>query len=390
MFHVQAQEAISIYFPVGDAVLHRDMVSNVQAFASLDSLLAIHGEIFVDSVIVVSKASPEGGSESNGQLSLRRSESMRSYILDAYPELASRIRVRAEGEAWDELRVEVLTDDRLNEAQRMRLLNIIDSKLSKDAKEALLRTQPEYNHLLRDLFPQLRVSRIMVMFDRVVYEFQPVDIVLEEPDFTVPVETFAFNDAPLHVDLLSYAPEVLRNMIFALKTNLLYDAATALNFEVEVPVGSRYSIMAEDVFPWWETGNKYCLQLWAIGVEARVWFQPWETFGTDKLRGFFAGPYAMSGIYDFQYDTKFNYQGEAWSAGLSFGYALPLGRSRRNRMEFSLGLGYLSSQYRHYLPTDSYDMLIRDPYNVGVLSYIGPTKAKVSLVIPVIARKKKK
>lgn len=40
----------------------------------------------------------------------------------------------------------------------------------------------------------------------------------------------------------------------AVKTNLLYDAVTALNAEVEFPVGKNFSVMVEDVFPWWNWG----------------------------------------------------------------------------------------------------------------------------------------
>ena len=46
----------------------------------------------------------------------------------------------------------------------------------------------------------------------------------------------------------------------AVKTNLLYDAVSALNFEVEVPVAGRWSVMVEDVFPWWHIDNKYAFQ----------------------------------------------------------------------------------------------------------------------------------
>ena len=91
----------------------------------------------------------------------------------------------------------------------------------------------------------------------------------------------------------------------------------------------------------------------------------------------------MSSKYDFQYDRSLNYQGEYWSAGLTAGYAMPIGRKKRVNLEFSLSLGYLQSDYRHYQPTGDYDKLIRDKYNIGKVSYFGPTKAKVSLVIPI-------
>ena len=176
-----------------------------------------------------------------------------------------------------------------------------------------------------------------------------------------------------------------KNMIVAAKTNLLYDAVTALNFEVEVPIADRFSIMAEDVFPWWETGNKYCFQLWEMGVEARYWFKPWKTVGMEKLRGWFAGPYVMSAKYDFQFDKSINYQGEFWSAGVTAGFAMPIGKKQKANLEFSLSYGYMESPFRHYQPTDDYVKLIKDPANNGTFYNIFkyPTKAKVSLVVPI-------
>ena len=184
--------------------------------------------------------------------------------------------------------------------------------------------------------------------------------------------------------------ERARKMIAALKTNLLFDVVTALNFEVEVPIANRYSFMVEDIFPWWETGNKYCLQAWVIGAEARVWLKSWERGSREKLRGFFAGPYVMSGKFDFQFDKDINYQGEMWSVGVTAGYAMPIGRRKRCNLEFSLSLGYMQAPFRHYQPTDDYIKLIKDPVNDGTFYniFVYPTKAKISLVVPITVPKK--
>ncbi|MBP5721912.1 MAG: DUF3575 domain-containing protein [Bacteroidales bacterium] len=174
-----------------------------------------------------------------------------------------------------------------------------------------------------------------------------------------------------------------RNTAFAVKTNVLYHAATMFNAEIEIPIGKRISLVVEDVFPWWETGYKYCLQMLEIGAEGRFWFNEWERRGTDKLVGPFVGVYAMSAKYDFQYKMDVDYQGEYWSAGITGGWNFNLGREPWGRLELSLGLGYLRTDYRSYLPTDAYDKLIRNPYKTGVAQYFGPTKAVVGIVIPV-------
>ena len=171
------------------------------------------------------------------------------------------------------------------------------------------------------------------------------------------------------------------------KTNLLFDLATALNVEIEFPMFNHCSLLCEYVFPWWEFGNKYCFQMLEFGPEVRFWFDGWESDSRDKMQGWFAGIYGMSAMYDFQYDKKLCYQGEYFSVGLSGGYVHQMkklfGKPTSARLEFSLAAGFLQTDFRHYLPTDDYSVLIRDKYNVGRVSYFGPTKAKVSLVIPV-------
>lgn len=183
-------------------------------------------------------------------------------------------------------------------------------------------------------------------------------------------------------------PNETRHDIFALRSNLLFDAATALNFELEIPLGGRMSIVWQDIFPWWEKGNKYCLEYWAMGPEVRFYLKKWDS--DTKFRGFYTGIYGLSGKYDFQYDNKICYQGEFWSTGLSFGYSKAVGKKQRVIFDFSMSLGYVQSDYRHYQPAYDYSELIKDNYNTGKINYMGPTQVKIGLTIPVrITRKAK-
>lgn len=374
-----------ITFPVNKSVLDCEYRYNAQAFARLDSLLAVRGDVYVDSVVVVSKSSPEGRYNGNVSLSERRSLAIYDYIAETHPELISRVRYSAQRESWDEFRQMLLDDPTLSSYARERALAIIDADMPSDAKKARLYQLPEYQYYLKYYFPAIRFSAIVVMFDRAAIEGPQVPVQetsgLLQEDFTVPVEEIELSRPRLVIP-----PLTQRRMLAAVKTNLLYDVVTVLNFEVEVPIADRYSVMVEDVFPWWETGNKYCLQMWEIGIEPRIWLRAWDPAGVKKLRGWFAGLYAMSSKYDFQIDRNLNYQGEYWSAGVSAGYTMPIGRRKRVNLEFSVAAGFLQTDYRHYMPTESYDKLIRDRYRVGKASYFGPTKAKISLVVPINIR----
>ena len=75
---------------------------------------------------------------------------------------------------------------------------------------------------------------------------------------------------------------------FAIKTNLLYDAASVLNIGIEAPIRDRWSVAFDWVCPWWSSyeRQKY-LQLLYGSLEGRYWFGNRE----DKLQltGWFAG-----------------------------------------------------------------------------------------------------
>lgn len=357
-------------------------------------------------IVLEGAASPEGPLSINKRLGISRAQTLANWLVGQFPDLEGRIVVRSKGEDWEGLREGVENSTTLSAQEKDELLAIIDSDNTPAKKESLLKAHSAYSIVNDEIFPYIRYARIAGLKPAedpagngdTTAAIIPVDTVATAPADTtavLPVKdtTTAItptdgtgnvigNEGSAAGAPVSYVRG--KNTIVALKTNLLYDAVTALNFEIEVPISDRFSIMAEDVFPWWETGNKYCFQLWEMGVEARYWFKPWKTVGTEKLRGLFVGPYVMSGKYDFQNDKSINYQGEFWSAGVTAGYAMPIGKRKRANLEFSLSLGYLESPYRHYIPTDDYSKLIHDPNRDGKFYdyFLYPTKAKVSLVVP--------
>lgn len=390
LFFTRAQD-FKIYFPHDDSVLHEDYLGNAATLKAMDEFLSSAEFSPSDTLEIVSYSSPEGRVSYNKSLSVKRGAALRSYIASRHPSVAARIKVRSEAESWEDLRSSVERDSVLSDEVRKLILGIIDAGDDPDDKEKALRAFSGFDALYEASFPTLRYARFRVGFaPKEIPELPDEDIVVDEVDMDVPPQqqdTLAI--VPQQQDTIAVVPAVefgqdkIANTIIALKTNLLYDAVTALNFEVEVPIADRWSVMVEDVFPWWETGNKYCFQMWEMGIEGRFWFRRWNPVGTEKLRGFFAGVYGMSSKYDFQWDRDINYQGEYWSAGVSGGYCMPIGKRKKLNLEFSLALGYLHTDYRHYMPTDEYDRLIRDKYKVGRISYFGPTKAKVSLVWPI-------
>lgn len=172
----------------------------------------------------------------------------------------------------------------------------------------------------------------------------------------------------------------------ALKTNLLFDLATAINVEAELPIGKQYSVAGEWIFPWWKSDSKQrALQLLSGNLEARYWFKPnysrqdASLMQHNPMTGWFTGFFGGGGLYDFEWNKK-GYQGEFFIAtGISGGYVASL--SRNINMEFSLGVGIIKTQYRKYTAIQDGNMewhLIKQL--AGNYTWIGPLRAKVSLV----------
>lgn len=418
-----------VYFPLSETTIRPEYMGNEANIAVLREMLSDPNRV-PSRVVIEGAASPEGPVSINERLGATRAKVLVDFLTSEFPYLKDRIVVRSVAEDWAGLRASILANGTLGSAEKEELIGIIDSNNSPARKEALLKASASYPVVEKECLPYIRYARI----GNIEFEAPAVtEPAVTEPADTTPKDTTPKDtvttvvpadttSAPVAVDTTDLFPardtleavapvdttakvnpyeggivpafpapaKGYRNMIAAVKTNLLYDAVTGLNVEVEVPIANRFSVAWEDVFPWWETGNKYCFQLWEMGAEARFWFKPWETVGTEKLRGWFVGPYVMSGKYDFQYDKSINYQGELWSVGATAGYAMPIGKKKRVNLEFSLSMGYMKTHFRHYLPTDSYDKLIHDPAGDGsfynIFKY--PTKAKVSLVVPISYGKK--
>lgn len=374
-----------IYYPINKLRLYPDYMNNRQNLEVIREYLAESPRI--DSIVIYSYASPEGPYRFNEKLAHGRGATAKRYILSMMPEGRelpdSLIHLRPEAENWQGLREEVFLN--YHQADRDQVLEILDSDLPDAEKKTALQRlngRRPWRYILRHIMPKLRYATWISVWAPIL------------PQTSVQTPSTVTTDA---VAWMPEFPEVEMTLkqsrtVVALKTNLLYDLLTWANFSVEVPFSIRnqqFSLLYQHQFPWWTWGqndNEYCNRFLSIGGEARWWFRPQYHAATarrterDRLTGWYAGLYGLSGKWDFQRRRDICYQGEFWSAGLTVGYAMPLGRWAN--MEFSLAAGYANIPYRGFIPTEDYSQLVRDPEDTGTWHYIGPTRAEVSLVIP--------
>lgn len=190
-----------------------------------------------------------------------------------------------------------------------------------------------------------------------------------------PFRALSLENRPLSIDW--DAQNYPLRTLFAVKTNLLYDAVTAPNIEIEVPIGDRYSVAAEWIFPWWLSDSKQrAFELLCGTVEGRYWFGERST--KEQLTGWAIGLYVGGGYYDLEWDGT-GYQGEhLLSGGIAGSYAHSIGGNMR--LEYSVGLGILTTKYRKYSAQECGTdwNLLRT--RRGTSTWFGPTRCRVSLV----------
>lgn len=378
-----------ISYPVNDTELHEDYLDNQSALKTIKRYFINSPR--VDSIVIYSYASPEGPYNLNKRLAKERGERARQYLLENivsvrnFPD--SLIIIKPTAENWEGLLE--MVNIYYPYADKQDLISLLTrNDISNDKKKKLLKTLnggTPWRYIKEKILPELRYAVWVAEWVQVpqipqnIPAIESIRLKAVAKANTIPTPLICLENYPIQSTQEGY------KTILAFKTNLLYDILSLTNFSVEVPFWkNNMSLLYYHQFPWWTWGkanNEFCTRFLSIGAEARWWFK-----AKDRLNGHFLGAYAESGKYDFEYQRSICYQGEFYSAGISYGYAMPIGRHLN--LEFTISAGYASIAYRGYTPSEDYEILWRDPNNAGRLHYFGPTKAQVSLVIPIRVKTK--
>lgn len=365
-----------IYFEFDKHVIKPHFRGNEATITTMLHDIDSIGLQHVDSIVVVAKASPEGVWAHNMWLAEKRTAAMRNYILQQRPDVEYLVRTESQGEAWDELRANVVADTLISEAMREKTLAVIDADVNIATKKWRLEQVPIYRYLLMTYYPPLRYSGVCVVY----YKSEiPYDSVMRGSAIGHIEEPEPFEASPVPVKVERYE----RKELFYLRTNFLVPLH---NFGAEVAIGNNWSIGADYYFPWvWRNPNhKNCFEILAWDIEGRYWFGK-DREEEDRLEGHSVGAYASLGYYDFQMNYEGN-QGEFIGAGVDYLYSIPICDDRLH-IEFSLGIGYVYTYMRPYKVYEDGGKGYRQGYTKEV-HWFGPTKATVSLVIPIKGKRR--
>lgn len=398
-----AADSATVYFRIGNSQFDPSLGENRAAMDSFIARLCVAGDS-VESVVVSAYASPDGLQNANKRLARNRCNTIARYIIDHADINPDIVKVESGGIAWDLLRcaVESIPDV----PSREKVLDILDNvplwvydadgHVVDGRKKQLMdldRGYP-YRWLMEHIFPELRKAVAISMYVKEPQSLSKTAAGAGEIDslyHTVATDTIAGVEIPEHDTCnatetgdslldVPYNDYVNRDLasetgasresyhIFALKSNIVFDAALMPNLEFEWLINDIWSVALEGGVAWWKNDPKHkYYQLVYASPEVRYHIHnraPWH--------GMYIGAFVGGGYYDLENGGN-GYRGEGGMVGISFGYMWPIGK--HFSLEAGIGAGYLYSRYKEYEPRDGHYLYMRTKH----LHYGGPLKLKFAI-----------
>ena len=379
------EKAAVVRFPVGSAYIpysdpgFRNVVKEVEKLKDgyeVCRLLVIRGS-----------ASPEGGVKNNTRLAHQRAKALVKVLSKYIPLPDSLVEERYINEDYAGLRR--LLEEKPT-AYSQQVLSILKKYEDQDAqvKQALQRLNggKTWRLLLRDYFPELRASRLVLFVSKKVDNIPlgdntPLGV---SADLQSAVKQAVTNeqasvdtisaDTLLTADYKSAAPPTGQDSLLEaarpsahpglnIKTNVLYDIAMFVpqfgyaptpNVAIEyLPKSGHITPVLELTWSPWRNDNRS--KTWIIHnllLEGRYYI-----IGSSYTGHYFAA-YANMGTYDLQFNSTKAYLADKWGKtygfGIGWGYVKRFTPTSRWKWEANAALGYLHSSYDKYHDAESW------------------------------------
>lgn len=352
-----------------DKNYHGNDSSLERMLARVDSMV-LDPRVRVRRVTVVGTASPEGPYLNNVRLAAGRARAFVAILRARYSFTDSIYAVSTIPEDWEGMRVMLETDSTIPYGAAV--LGFLDetADLDVDTRERRLKSLDggaPYASMRDRVLPYLRRASVLVDYDSRRLRSSvssPVPACLDQGPLTA-VADFA----PVAVRLAAPAPP--RQRFFALKTNLLWDAALCANLGFELELWPRWSLDVPVWYSPYDITRRWRIRLLATQPELRYW---------PKVagEGHYFGVHTSVIGFNVSFAGDYRYQDPNYAAfglGLGYGFAFHLDKDRRWGMEAQIGAGYISYKWIKYHNTGR---------NGGAVSrgggtYWGPTRAGITI-----------
>ena len=387
---IQDSLRTTIYFRPGYSLLelsYRDNAANMKALTQGIQTIKGNPCVQLQHIRILSAASPEGNSALNKRVAKRRGERLRDYLKETLVLPDSIFTVSSAGEDWQGLASLIAKEKTPWRNKALQIIRHTPEWVTRNGKVVDGRKRQLQNldggkawkYMLDNHFYTLRTGAVVVCEVKTLAaestpsaaEARSEQARLESASQSPSSPPFPAIPSQVHPSSESQAPPVAS--YFALKSNLLYDALLVPNLSLEASIGSGWTLGAGGMFAWWSKDAKH--RYWRIyggDLEIRKYF---GTLAKSKpLQGHHLGIYGDFLTYDFEFGAK-GYQSKAtYAAGIKYGYSHPI--ANRLNLDFALGIGYLHSNYKTYVPRDGCYVY----QETKKRKWLGPTQAEISLV----------
>ena len=390
---IQDSLRTTIYFRPGYSLLelsYRDNAANMKALTQGIQTIKGNPCVQLQHIRILSAASPEGNSALNKRVAKRRGERLRNYLKETLVLPDSIFTVSSAGEDWQGLAALIAKEKTPWRNKALQIIRHTPEWVTRNGKVVDGRKRQLQNldggkawkYMLDNHFYTLRTGAVVVCEVKTLAaestpsaaeasQEQARSEQASQQSASQSPSSPPFPAIPSQVHPEPQAPSVAS--YFALKSNLLYDALLVPNLSLEASIGSGWTLGAGGMFAWWSKDAKH--RYWRIyggGLEIRKYF---GTLAKSKpLQGHHLGIYGDFLTYDFEFGAK-GYQSKAtYAAGIKYGYSHPI--ANRLNLDFALGIGYLHSNYKTYVPRDGCYVY----QETKKRKWLGPTQAEISLV----------
>ncbi|MGL4907705.1 MAG: DUF3575 domain-containing protein [Bacteroidales bacterium] len=346
---------ITFSFPSKSSTIEKSYGTNEKGIDQLDVLFQSQNVEQIASINIRSFSFFESSPKKNRQIAQERVAAIQRYLQDNYSTSIQDIPIYTSTSVNNWKAFERVVKKARNLPKKAEILKIIKSSKSSQQKMKSIKQldggRIYRKHIRTKLFAQLCTGSI-----------------------SYKLRSIGENITLLSSTVISEGPKEKKIPTF--KTNLLFLAATALNLEFEVPMGNRASLALEGIFPFWQSDkHQFAMQIYSGTGELRYWLG--NRSRRPAMTGWFMGLYGGYGQYDIEWKQN-GIQSTFFHTGLGLGYTHQT--SERMHIEYSVGLGYMKNKYTTYeavLVDDQWKLAILEE---GAHTWIGPTRAKISLI----------
>lgn len=385
---IQDSLRTTIYFRPGYSLLelsYRDNAANMKALTQGIQTIKGNPCVQLQHIRILSAASPEGNSALNKRVAKRRGERLRNYLKETLVLPDSIFTVSSAGEDWQGLAALIAKEKTPWRNKALQIIRHTPEWVTRNGKVVDGRKRQLQNldggkawkYMLDNHFYTLRTGAVVVCEVKTLAAESTPSAAEARSEQASTESASQSPSSPPFPAIPSQVPPGQEPppsaSYFALKSNLLYDALLVPNLSLEASIGSGWTLAAGGMLAWWSKDAKH--RYWRIyggDLEIRKYF---GTLSKSKpLQGHHLGIYGDFLTYDFEFGAK-GYQSKAtYAAGIKYGYSHPI--ANRLNLDFALGIGYLHSNYKTYVPKDGCYVY----QETKKRKWLGPTQAEISLV----------